>query len=336
MASGEYAQQTNLESSKHINWQADDHTENEVGFVLHSNPPQPQVDNNCRHGTPEALTQSSPNATEDCENNPVTDIDFEANGDTHHTSHTGILESSNTNSKTCSSSVEGQRNIILFGAAGSGKSSIVNLLANSVTPLATPSNAVKRIPFDSTRYPITFPGGQSFNIWDTTGLIEGNSYSDSRPQTRRSLENLLKDLHAQGGVHLLVLCIFASRITDIVARNYKMFTKDICQGKANVVVVVTGLENEEPPLENWWSKNEQAFKDYGMNFTGHACITSIKGKHNEEEGYKYQEEYDKSRKLVENLIETKASETGFNAGDVENVATKILAGTFGHIWQRFV
>ncbi|KAG1831901.1 hypothetical protein DFJ58DRAFT_243829 [Suillus subalutaceus] len=42
-----------------------------------------------------------------------------------------------------------------------------------------------------------------------------------------------------------------------------------------IVLVVTGLEDQEPEMEEWWRNNEKSISDLGMNFAGHACITAV-------------------------------------------------------------
>jgi len=79
----------------------------------------------------------------------------------------------------------------------------------------------------------------------------------------------------------------------------------LCQKLIPIVVVVTGLEDEEPEMESWWSKNQHSFAKYGMVFDGHACVTTAKGKKTAK-GYRKQEEYDKSKTVIEALITSQA------------------------------
>ncbi|KAK7448523.1 hypothetical protein VKT23_013786 [Stygiomarasmius scandens] len=188
-------------------------------------------------------------------------------------------------------------NIILFGASGCGKTSIVNMLAG--TELArTVSNSAVSVLFHNQVYEIKIED-QYYNIYDTTGLSEGYDQSSLSQQVNDQLKNLVYNLN--DGVHLLVFCLRAPRITDGAASNYVTFYRSLCGSKVPIVLVVTGLENEVD-MDDWWDINENVFKGYGMHFEGHACITATRGK-KMASGYKYQTEYDESREKTVSLIQ---------------------------------
>lgn len=188
-------------------------------------------------------------------------------------------------------------NVIIFGETGVGKSSIINMIAGAAS--AAVSNAAIGCTFESVPYDVELSGCK-YRLWDTAGLNEGehgNVAADRAIENLRVLVEGLKDR----GVSLLVYCIRGSRLRDIVKVNYDLFYKVICSGEVPIVVVVTGLENEED-MENWWKDNAEDFDRQGMIFSGHACITATRGKVTTSGQYMFEEEYNLSVKLVQEVI----------------------------------
>ncbi|KAF9441410.1 hypothetical protein P691DRAFT_791374 [Macrolepiota fuliginosa MF-IS2] len=189
-------------------------------------------------------------------------------------------------------------NIILFGETGVGKSSVVNMLSEK--DVAVVSNDVTGCTFGSVDYGININGGE-YVLWDTAGLNEDEAGSVPGDQALRNLRDLVWKL--KEGVSLLVYCIRGTRYRDILKVNYDLFTDIICQGKVPVVVVVTGLENEER-MDDWWKDNEAGLSNHGVNFKDHACVTTTRGKKSKDGMYLFQREYDSSKDAVKRLIST--------------------------------
>jgi GTPase SAR1 family protein len=183
------------------------------------------------------------------------------------------------------------RNIVIFGETGTGKSSLINMLSDN--EVATVSNLAVGGTFESTPYPITIDG-EHYTLWDTAGLNEGDAGSVPADAALDHLRDLVEKLH--DGLSLLVYCIRGSRYRDIIKVNYDLFTKIICQGEVPVVIVVTGLENEDR-MDDWWIENEKEFTSRKMRFDGHACVTTTKGKKN-----MFEEEYEESRVALRALM----------------------------------
>jgi hypothetical protein len=55
---------------------------------------------------------------------------------------------------------------------------------------------------------------------------------------------LVVSLKSRGGVHGLLFCIRAGRISTTIQQNYRLFFEFLFQEQVPLVLVVTGLENE--------------------------------------------------------------------------------------------
>ncbi|KAJ3809847.1 hypothetical protein F5876DRAFT_43056 [Lentinula aff. lateritia] len=199
------------------------------------------------------------------------------------------------------------RNVLLFGSSGCGKSSIINMLSNG--DVALTSSAAAPSIFDVKKYEVSLDG-TLYSFHDITGLNNGklNKGDLVDHDCIRELSNLVHT-ELQDGISLLVFCLRAPRITEIAQKNYYIFYEVLCQRKIPIVIIVTGLEDEEPDMESWWTKNKGIFASYKMWFQGHACVTTTKGKKTTT-GFKKQEEYELSREIIQNLITSQALETG--------------------------
>ncbi|KAG2116817.1 P-loop containing nucleoside triphosphate hydrolase protein [Suillus clintonianus] len=165
-------------------------------------------------------------------------------------------------------------NIVLFGQAGAGKSSLVNLTVGK--DMATTSNDMKLSTMHWQEYPIEFDG-ESYKVFDTVGLEEPQL---GIPQFLDAIENaykLIQDLEKQGGIDLLLLCMRAGRLTSTLQNNYWLFHEFLCDKKVPIIVVITYLENEAGEMDDWWKRNEEIFHRQEVHVAGHACITAIAG-----------------------------------------------------------
>ena len=106
---------------------------------------------------------------------------------------------------------------------------------------------------------------------------------------------LIRELSDEGGVDLLLFCIRGSRITATTQSNYRLFHEVLCAKQVPIALVITNLERETP-MENWWVRNEEHIKKYGINSVGHACVTGVV-----EEREKYEESEKTLRLLLSQL-----------------------------------
>ncbi|KAG2338045.1 P-loop containing nucleoside triphosphate hydrolase protein [Suillus weaverae] len=199
-------------------------------------------------------------------------------------------------------------NIVLFGQAGAGKSSLVNLMAGE--NVASTSSDMKPCTLHWKEYPIEF-GGEFYNVFDTVGLEEPQL---GVPQYLDALENayrLIQVLERQGGIDLLLFCMRAGRLTTTLENNYRLFHEFLCDKKVPVVVVITYLENEVGEMDAWWTQNKDIFRKREVYVAGHACITAIKGNYPE----RHAQSRTTIRKLVKEFTTTDGQKRAWQGGD---------------------
>ena len=139
--------------------------------------------------------------------------------------------------------------------------------------VAATSSKLEGCTLHSTKYTF-FLGGTPYHIFDTVGLEEPEMGVNTFLGAIEKAHQLIASLHDAGGVDLLLFCIRAGRITAAMQRTYRLFFDIMCGGKVPLAVVVTNLEQEEV-MEDWWTENEAALRQYGIHSVAHACITSI-------------------------------------------------------------
>ena len=162
-------------------------------------------------------------------------------------------------------------NIIVFGETGAGKSSVVNMLDGDGVE-AEVSSSAKAVTFDSKQYQKTIKHSP-FTVFDTVGLSNDSPKAIDSQSAFQGLSQLVHKL--EDGVSLLVYVMRGLRITECAQRNYEMFYTQLCQGRVPIVIVITGLENEQN-MDDWWSKNKPEFDKHKMKFNKSACITASK------------------------------------------------------------
>ncbi|KAF7969658.1 hypothetical protein HWV62_26700 [Athelia sp. TMB] len=153
-------------------------------------------------------------------------------------------------------------NIIIFGHTGTGKSSLVNLIAGKEVAEITDSGAVTT--FASHPYDIDLPSGHAITLWDTAGLDEMQTGKVDANKAISDIYALTRTLH---GVHLLICCL-RGRIGDATVRNYNLLNS-FCDGQVPIVLVINGSEHRSA---SWWDENSASFAEVGINAVDHACV----------------------------------------------------------------
>ncbi|KAG2363187.1 P-loop containing nucleoside triphosphate hydrolase protein, partial [Suillus spraguei] len=164
------------------------------------------------------------------------------------------------------------KNIVIFGETGSGKSSVINTIAQE--EVANTSNDVVGCTRESKRYSVEIYG-QKFALFDTAGLNDGSAGTVPHKLAKRQLKSLLDRLHESpsDGIDLLVYCVHKSTSPRNTLDAYNTVYPWTRRKKSvPIVVVVTGLECESP-MESWWDAHEDIFNS--MHLAGHACVTTI-------------------------------------------------------------
>lgn len=186
-------------------------------------------------------------------------------------------------------------NVVFFGKAGSGKSSVINLIATNCPAQVT--SDIESSTLNSSAYMIDTPTKQ-FRIWDTMGF---NGVRNGQDMTRQAVLNavqLIQDLSGEGGVDLLVFVKKCGKLTPSELNCYRLFEEFLCGGKVPVALVITHLE-EYDPMEKWWTKNgDNILKTLSGNVIGNACITSLGP-----EDSKFSDKVSKSRLTVQAMLE---------------------------------
>lgn len=185
---------------------------------------------------------------------------------------------------------------MLFGETGVGKSSVINLIADKA--IAKVSADVDGCTMASTKYKIPVEKDNVvYTIYDTVGLEEPqmgvNGYFDAIAKAHQ----LIQSLSGNGGIHLLLFCMRGGRITATVQSNYRLFHEFLCDKKVPIALIFTGLEREQK-MEDWWSRNEENIKKYGIHSVAHACITAVQDHDDADQIAKYNE----SRNILLNLL----------------------------------
>jgi len=192
-------------------------------------------------------------------------------------------------------------NIVLFGEAGVGKSSVINLIAG--TKMANTSYGARACTLDSTEYRLNTETS-CLRIFDTAGLDRPDMGREEYISATESATKLIQTLRRVGGVDLLLFCIRGGRILKNQQTNYKLFQEGLCDKKVPVAILVTHLEHTNM-MEEWWTENERFLTRLGIECQAHACITTIN-----QNTEVYRAKLDESRQCVLKLLKEQVKEGG--------------------------
>ena len=158
-------------------------------------------------------------------------------------------------------------NVIVFGQTGSGKSSVVNLIAGR--QVANISNGAAGCTLSFKPYSIPLHC-RTVHIWDTVGLDEPEMELAAIEQAHELIYNLT----SRGGVDLLLFCIRAPRVTGTSQANYRLFYEVLCRSQVPIGFVITHLE-QQVNMESWWERNVESLERFGLKAACHACVTGL-------------------------------------------------------------
>ncbi|KAG1737372.1 P-loop containing nucleoside triphosphate hydrolase protein [Suillus lakei] len=211
--------------------------------------------------------------------------------------HTGSLQDTNHKLTSNMTAMNKRTNIVLFGQAGAGKNSLVNIMAGA--EIARTSAGVNRCKTRRQKYSIEF-GGESYKVFDIVGLDQPEMGIAEYPDAVENTHELIQYLEGQGGVDLLLFFMRAGRPTPMLQYNYRLLHQFLCDKKVPVIVVTTYLENEVGETDVWWKRNEEGFRGQQIHVAGHACITTIEGNSSHW--------HEESRTTIRNLVKEFAAD----------------------------
>lgn len=172
-------------------------------------------------------------------------------------------------------------NIVLFGEAGIGRSSVINLIAGIDVTKTSPDSQVCTL--ESQWYTFSV-ANRTFNIWD---IGSGESLFNITHCLGgiEKMYRLIQKVQAAGGLDLLLFCVpgNGSRITQTMMCSYRLFYEVLCEKRIPIALVVTHLEGEMR-MDDWWTRNAQYISQCGLHFSGHACVTGLRDDPKAEEG----------------------------------------------------
>jgi predicted GTPase len=185
------------------------------------------------------------------------------------------------------------KNIVIFGAMGAGKSSLINLIADQ--NIAKTGSNLKRCTLTWTKYmlPTLFNDElqHNINIFDTMGIENPELEPYEYHRSIKNASRLLRELDACGGTSLLIYCVQKGRDSGALRSNYQLFREVLYQRRVPMVMVVTCLEDENV-MEEWWERNRASLEASEIVVDGHACVTTLKN----------EAKYEASREAVRELI----------------------------------
>lgn len=109
----------------------------------------------------------------------------------------------------------------------------------------------------------------------SSGLNEGSEGTVPAAKAKKNLAEFLRVLKQEDGIHLLVYCVRGTRAA-VALRNCKTFSSAICGSEVPIILVVTCLEDFRPLMAAWWDKNKDKLAQYDIQFSGYACVTTLK------------------------------------------------------------
>jgi len=173
-------------------------------------------------------------------------------------------------------------NVVVFGEAGVGKSSVINLIAGKKVAETSPDGWGCTLESKQCTFQVA---KRTFNVWDTIGLGEPIFSVAGYLGAIEKTYSLIQQIAAEGGLDLLLFCIpgSGSRISQTMLCNYRLFFEVLCEKRIPIALVVTHLE-AEAKMEDWWVRNVHYITHHGLKFSGHACVTGLTGHEKEGEG----------------------------------------------------
>ncbi|HRQ45776.1 MAG TPA: GTPase domain-containing protein [Rhodocyclaceae bacterium] len=158
--------------------------------------------------------------------------------------------------------------VLVFGATGSGKTSLCNVLTGLTRPT---DNDARGVTSKSHAYVPFTVEGHRIELIDTVGLHESTEGTVPADKAIIEIVELLKK--AKDGFSLLIHVSRATRITKEHEDDYAFFVKKMTRGRIPVILAVAGCENEDS-MGDWVERNRSAFASYRYRELIPCCFAS--------------------------------------------------------------
>ncbi|KAI6147847.1 P-loop containing nucleoside triphosphate hydrolase protein [Pisolithus tinctorius] len=154
------------------------------------------------------------------------------------------------------------RTVVIVGATGVGKSSIINAIAGEKrAQISSDTDACTR---ECKAFLVELKPGVITEVWDTFGW-DGSLIEKVTGHVQRLVNTR--------GVDLLLFCVRAGDTAKSHVDKFKRNIQPICGKRILVALVVTGLEGESD-MDSWWTNNKDASVFHELVVDVHACVTT--------------------------------------------------------------
>jgi GTPase SAR1 family protein len=158
--------------------------------------------------------------------------------------------------------------VLVFGATGTGKTSVCNVLTGHSRPT---SNGPLGQTSKTHRYNGFNVHDVRIEIIDTVGLHETDLGTVPAEKAVLQLVELLEN--SKDGFNLLIHVVRASRITQDQEEDYRFFFERMTQQKIPIILAITGCENESP-MTSWVERNWKHFERFAYLDLVPGCFAS--------------------------------------------------------------
>ncbi|KAI5990428.1 hypothetical protein EDD15DRAFT_2280146 [Pisolithus albus] len=155
------------------------------------------------------------------------------------------------------------RTVVVVGATGVGKSSVINAIAGEKR--AQISSDTDMCTRECKAFLVELKPGVITELWDTVG------WDESRIEI---VTGHVQRLVSTRGIDLLLFCVRAGDKAKSHVERFKRDIQPICGKETPVALVVTGLEDESD-MDAWWTNNKDASVFHELIVDAHACVTTV-------------------------------------------------------------